>query len=80
MPRPVDQENLANESLALLDDAIRKGQFTLSNGKVMMLEPDQVIRVAQWVVTNLKAKKPKLLADTSDLGLKKTRGQDATEG
>lgn len=73
MARTVDSETLATEALQLLDDSIRKGSFTLSNGKVMQLEPDQVIRVAQWVVQNLKAKKPKFIADTSELGIQKTR-------
>lgn len=73
MARAVDTEKLSDESIALLDDAIRKGQFTLSNGLVMKLEADQIIRVAQWVVQNLKTKKPKFVADTSELGLKPTR-------
>ena len=73
MPRITDTEKLSDESLAILNEAIHKGQFTLSTGKIMQLEPDQIIRVAQWAVTNLKTKKPKFIADTSELGLKTTR-------
>jgi hypothetical protein len=80
MARAVDTEKLSDESLALLDDAIRKGQFTLSTGKLLTLEADQIIRVAQWVVQNLKTKKPRFVADTSELGLRPTRrtADDAT--
>ncbi len=75
MPRKTDTERLADEALALLDDAIHKGQFTLSTGKSLTLEADQIIRVAQWAVQNLKARKPKPIADTSELGIAATRRQ-----
>ena len=72
----VDQEALANLHLAQLWEASNKGQITLPSGKVILPSDDawdSLVNLAKWGVQTLKAKKPKLLADTSDLGLRKTR-------
>ena len=72
MARKVDTELLSDEALTLLDDAIRKGQLTLNNGKTMILEAGEVINTAKWVVQTLKAKKPKFLEKPEDLDIKPT--------
>ena len=76
MPREVDTEALARLHLAQLWEASNDGKITLPNGKVILPNDDawdSLVNLAKWGVQTLKAKKPKLLADTSDLGLQKTR-------
>lgn len=72
-PRKIDTEALSDESLILLDDTIRKGQITLETGKIFQLDPETIINTAKWAVQTLKVKKPRFIADTSELGIKATR-------
>jgi hypothetical protein len=76
MAAEVDTEALARLHLAQLHEASTTGKLTLPNGKVILPSDDawdSLINLAKWGVQTLKAKKPKFLADTGDLGLKATR-------
>lgn len=76
MAAEVDTEALARLHLAQLNEASTTGKITLPNGKVVVPTDDawdSLINLAKWGVQFLKAKKPKFISSTGELGLKSTR-------
>ena len=77
----VDQERYVKLCWEQLWEAQNKAQITLPSGRIIHPEDDgwdSLIQSARWAVQNLRARKPKFVADTSDFGLKATkRGSDA---
>ena len=75
MPKS-DPEAMTQLAWEQMDEIQQNGTLKLPKGKLLSFDPDQIIRVIQWLATQ-KARKPKVLDSPDDLELKTTRGSRA---
>lgn len=75
MPRTpqvdTDLDDIAHECKRIVREGIERGQMTLKSGKVVVLEAEHVIRLAQWGAGQ-GSRRPRLLETPEDLRLKPT--------
>lgn len=66
-----EPHELAEHCWKLIDEGIRCAKMTLESGKIIDLNPDNYIRLVQWLATS-KAKKPQHVTAPEDFQLHKT--------
>ena len=73
-PKVREPYELQEEAWRLMDRAVSTGQMVLSNGYIVNLNADSLIRVIQWLAS-AKAKKPHLINPPEDFRLKETTSE-----
>ena len=61
----IDPDKLIDTSWGLLQEALDSGKITLGNGTVMLLEPDHIVRLSQWLASRRQTK-PRITAGLED--------------
>jgi hypothetical protein len=66
-----DLDDISREAKRLVRAGIESGEMKLKSGKLLVLDPDQVVRLAQWGAGQ-GSRRPRLLEKPEDLNFKPT--------